>query len=106
MIVGGGNIDVSLLSKIIERGLLQDGRLVRIRVYLADRPGSLAELTAVISSQGANIVELAFNRSNHGVRMGDTSIDVTLETRGSAQQLATPPRRCISAAGYTHERIL
>ena len=103
-LVCGGNIDVSLLSKIIERGLLKDGRLVRIRVYLADRPGALSELTTVIARQGANIVELAFNRSYHGVRMGDTSIDITLETRG-AQQLADVIA-AITAAGYTHERIL
>jgi threonine dehydratase len=104
VLVSGGNIDVSLLSKIIERGLLKDGRLVRIRVYLADRPGALSELTTVIARQGANIVELVFNRSYHGVRMGDTSIDVTLEARG-AQQLADL-LAAISAAGYTHERIL
>ena len=104
VLVSGGNIDVSLLSKIIERGLLKDGRLVRIRVYLADRPGALSELTTVIARQGANIVELAFNRSYHGVRMGDTSIDVTLEARG-AQQLADL-LDAIVEAGYTHERIL
>lgn len=104
VLVSGGNIDVSLLSKIIERGLLKDGRLVRIRVYLADRPGALSELTTVIARQGANIVELAFNRSYHGVRMGDTSIDITLEARG-AQQLADL-LAAISSAGYTHERIL
>jgi threonine dehydratase len=104
VLVSGGNIDVSLLSKIIERGLLKDGRLVRIRVYLADRPGALSELTTVIARQGANIVELVFNRSYHGVRMGDTSIDVTLEARG-AQQLANL-LEAISQSGYTHERIL
>jgi threonine dehydratase len=103
-LVCGGNIDVSLLSKIIERGLLKDGRLVRVRVYLADRPGALAELTSVISGVKANIVELAFNRSYHGVRMGDTSIDIALEIR-DAQQLADL-LAAITAAGYTHERIL
>src|SRR5580700_7496043 len=104
VLISGGNIDVSLLSKIIERGLLKDGRLVRVRVYLADRPGALSELTTVIAKQGANIVELQFNRSYHGVRMGDTSIDVTLEARG-AQQLADL-LTAISNAGYSHERIL
>ena len=61
VIVGGGNIDVSLLSRIIERGLVKDGRLVRIRIYLPDRPGALAELSAVIAGQRANIVELQFD---------------------------------------------
>ena len=51
VLVGGGNIDVSLLSRIIERGLVKDGRLVRIRIYLPDRPGALAELSSVIAGQ-------------------------------------------------------
>ena len=104
VIVGGGNIDVSLLSRIIERGLVKDGRLVRIRIYLPDRPGALAELSSVIAAQRANIVELLFNRAYYGVSLGDTAIDVTLETRG-ADHLAGL-LAAISTAGYTHERIL
>ncbi len=104
VLVGGGNIDVSLLSRIIERGLVKDGRLVRIRIYLPDRPGALAELSSVIAGQKANIVELHFDRAYYGVSLGDTAIDVTLETRG-----ASIWRNCwrpSADAGYTHERIL
>jgi threonine dehydratase len=103
-IVGGGNIDVSLLSRIIERGLVKDGRLVRIRIHLPDRPGALVELSTVIAAQRANIVELKFDRAYYGVSLGDTAIDVTLETRGAAHldELVA----AISKAGYTHERIL
>src|SRR5579872_3471348 len=104
VIIGGGNIDVSLLSRIIERGLVKDGRLVRIRIYLPDRPGTLAELSSVIAAQRANIVELLFTRAYYGVSLGDTAIDVTLETRG-ADHLAGL-LAAISGAGYTHERIL
>jgi threonine dehydratase len=103
-IVGGGNIDVSLLSRIIERGLVKDGRLVRIRIHLPDRPGALVELSTVIASQRANIVELKFDRAYYGVNLGDTAIDVTLETRGAshlAELIAA-----IAKAGYVHERIL
>jgi threonine dehydratase len=103
-IVGGGNIDVSLLSRIIERGLVKDGRLVRIRIHLPDRPGALVELSTVIASQRANIVELQFDRAYYGVSLGDTAIDVTLETRG-AEHLAGLIA-AISKAGYAHERIL
>jgi threonine dehydratase len=103
-IVGGGNIDVSLLSRIIERGLVKDGRLVRIRIHLPDRPGALVELSSVIAAQRANIVELKFDRAYYGVSLGDTAIDVTLETRGAAHldELVA----AISKAGYAHERIL
>jgi threonine dehydratase len=104
VIVGGGNIDVTLLSRIIERGLVKDGRLVRIRIYLPDRPGALAEVSSVIAGQRANIVELLFNRAYYGVSLGDTAIDVTLETRG-AEHLAGL-LAAISSAGYAHERIL
>ena len=103
-IVGGGNIDVSLLSRIIERGLVKDGRLVRIRIHLPDRPGALVELSTVIAAQRANIVELQFDRAYYGVSLGDTAIDVTLETRG-AQHL-DELIAAIARAGYTHERIL
>jgi threonine dehydratase len=103
-IVGGGNIDVSLLSRIIERGLVKDGRLVRIRIHLPDRPGALVELSTVIAAQRANIVELKFDRAYYGVNLGDTALDVTLETRGAAhmEELVA----AISKAGYTHARIL
>jgi threonine dehydratase len=103
-IVGGGNIDVSLLSRIIERGLVKDGRLVRIRIHLPDRPGALVELSTVIAAQRANIVELKFDRAYYGVSLGDTAIDVTLETRGASHldELVA----AISKAGYAHERIL
>jgi len=104
VIVGGGNIDVSLLSRIIERGLVKDGRLVRIRVKLADRPGALVELSTVIASHKANIVELTFNRTYYGVSLGDTAIDVTMETRGAAQ--VEELLGAITAAGYSHQRIL
>jgi threonine dehydratase len=104
VLVCGGNIDVSLLSRIIERGLVKDGRLVRIRVYLPDRPGALVELSSVIAGQKANIVELQFDRAYYGVILGDTAIDITLETRGS-QHLAEL-LSAIVEAGYTHERIL
>jgi len=104
VIVGGGNIDVSLLSRIIERGLVKDGRLVRIRIYLPDRPGALAELSSVIAGQRANIVELQFDRAYYGVSLSDTAIDVTLETRG-AEHLAGLVE-AITNAGYKHERIV
>jgi threonine dehydratase len=103
-IIGGGNIDVSLLSRIIERGLVKDGRLVRIRVHLPDRPGALVELSTVIANQKANIVELQFDRAYYGVSLGDTVIDMTMETRG-AEHLAGL-LAAISAAGYAHERVL
>lgn len=102
--VGGGNIDVSLLSRIIERGLVQDGRLVRLRIHLPDHPGALARLATVIGNHKANIVETNYDRAYYGVVLGDTVIDITMETRGPDQvdELTT----ALDAAGYPHERVL
>jgi len=83
VLVSGGNIDVSLLAKIIERGLVKDGRLLRVRVYLQDRPGALLVLTEILARERANIVETIHNRAYYGVSLGETVIDVTIETRGA-----------------------
>lgn len=104
VLVCGGNIDVSLLSRIMERGLVKDGRLVRLRVHLPDYPGALHRLTGILAQHRANIVETAYNRAYYGVNLGDTAIDITMETRGPdhiAELLSA-----LSASGYAHERIL
>jgi threonine dehydratase len=103
-IVSGGNIDVTLLARIIERGLVKDGRLVRLRVHLPDYPGALHQLTGILAEHRANIVETSYDRAYHNVNLGDTAIDITMETRGPdhiAELISA-----LGASGYTHERIL
>src|SRR3989442_301758 len=63
LVLSGGNIDVTMLSRIIERGLVKDGRLVRLGVLLRDRPGELARLTALIAAERANILHLEHDRA-------------------------------------------
>jgi threonine dehydratase len=104
VLVCGGNIDVTLLARIIERGLVKDGRLVRLRVHLPDYPGALHRLTGILADHRANIVETAYDRAYHGVNLGDTAIDITMETRGPEH--ITELIGALTAAGYTHERIL
>src|SRR5216684_5400717 len=104
VLVCGGNIDVTLLARIIERGLVKDGRLVRLRVHLPDYPGALYRLTGILAQHRANIVETSYDRAYYGVNLGDTAIDITMETRGPdhiAELLSA-----LSASGYAHERIL
>jgi threonine dehydratase len=103
-LVCGGNIDVTLLSRIIQRGLVKDARLVRLQIHLSDRPGSLHQLTRIIAAHHANIVELQFDRAYYGVSLGDTLIDVTLETRGKDQIQRI--LEALAGAGYRHERVL
>jgi threonine dehydratase len=104
VMVCGGNIDVTLLSRIIERGLVQDGRLIRLRIHLLDKPGALAELTRLIADHRANIVDTLHNRAYYGVNLGDTVIDITMETRGREQveELLT----ALTAEGYKHSRVI
>lgn len=102
--IGGGNIDVSLLSRIIERGLVKDGRLVRLRIHLPDHPGALQRLAGVIAAQKANIVETNYDRAYYGVLLGDTVIDITMETRGPEH--VAELSAALEASGYPHERVL
>jgi len=102
-LVCGGNIDVSLLSRIIERGLVKDARLLRLQIHLSDRPGSLFQLSRIIAAHHINIVELKFDRAYYGVSLGDTLIDITLETRG--QEQINRILQALTEAGYRHERV-
>jgi threonine dehydratase len=104
VLVCGGNIDVTLLSRIIERGLVQDGRLIRLRIHLLDKPGALHELTRLIASHRANIVDTLHNRAYYGVNLGDTVIDITMETRGRDQ--VTALLDALTSEGYKHTRVL
>ena len=104
VLVCGGNIDVTLLSRIIERGLVQDGRLIRLRIHLLDKPGALHDLTRLIASHRANIVDTLHNRAYYGVNLGDTVIDITMETRGREQ--VAELLDALTAEGYKHTRVL
>ena len=103
VLVSAGNIDVSLLSLIIRRGLVKDGRLVRLRIHLPDRPGALQELAGVIAAQKANIVETMYDRAYYGVVLGDAVIDITMETRGPEH--VADLTSALEASGYSFERV-
>jgi threonine dehydratase len=98
MVLSGGNIDVNLLSRIIDRGLINDGRLAELEVRVQDRPGSLAALTALIAAQDANVLRLDHRRGAPGLGITEVQIDVTLETRGRAQ--VAELIRMLQAEGY------
>jgi threonine dehydratase len=103
LIVSGGNLDVTILSRIIERGLVQDGRMIRLRIHLPDYPGALHRLTGVLSEHRTNIVATSYDRAYFGVNFGDTAIDLTMETRGAEHVAAL--LKALSEAGYAYERI-
>ena len=82
IIVSGGNIDVNKLARIIERGLVKDGRRIRLRVQVPDRPGSLEQVTGIIAAQKANVLEVLHERDFHEGPVDSTGVFFTLETRG------------------------
>ncbi len=104
VLVCGGNMDVTLLSRIIQRGLVKDGRLLRLRIHLPDYPGALHRLTGILADHRANIVETSYDRTYYGVNLGETAIDITMETRGPEQ--IAELLSALEAAGYLHERVL
>lgn len=83
LIVSGGNIDVTLLERIIERGLLRTGRLLRLSVIIPDYPGALAGLTAEVGRLGANILHIVHDRLSSDLPITQTRVDFSLETRGA-----------------------
>ena len=84
LILCGGNIDSRLLSAVILRGLVRTERLVRFRVSLPDRPGSLTRVTALIARCGGNVVDVIHQRAFARQSVMQTDVDVTIETRNAA----------------------
>lgn len=82
LVICGGNIDVNLLERIIDRGLLESHRKVRIAVPIADRPGVLHDLTGIIKSVGANVLHVIHDRDSSNVGISGTNVQFTLETKG------------------------
>jgi threonine dehydratase len=80
--ISGGNIDPNVIARIIERGLVVEGRRVMIAVRVPDRPGMLAGVLAAVAAERANVLEVHHNRAFLQGAIGDTEIDLTLETRG------------------------
>lgn len=80
VVLTGGNIDPRLLSSVILRGLVHDGRLSRLRVWLDDRPGSLSLLTAVVGQAGGNIVEVHHQRLFASAPIRSTEVELAVET--------------------------
>jgi threonine dehydratase len=81
VILSGGNIDVNLIARIIERGLVKTGRLMRVRVTVPDIAGALARLTRAVAETRANVVEIHHDRAFSDIHLGETEVELVLETR-------------------------
>lgn len=82
VVLSGGNIDVQTISRVVERGMLAEGRFLMIRIELDDSPGALARLAALVAELGANIFHVSHDRRNTGVPLGQAEVHLELETKG------------------------
>jgi threonine dehydratase len=98
LVLSGGNIDTRLLASVLLRGLVRDGRIVRLRLMIGDLPGQLARVSGLIGKAGGNIVEVQHQRLFGAVVAKRTELDVTVETRGRdhARELV----EALSAEGF------
>lgn len=97
-IVSGGNIDVTILSRVINRGLLKGGRTTEMLIEMPDRPGSLLGLCNVICRFGANIISIHHERNGESPDVNSCNLRVVLETRNL--QHINDIHVGIEAAGY------
>jgi len=98
IVLSGGNMDVTLLSVIIEKGLLKSGRKMKLTVTLVDKPGSLMRFTEILQELNANIVHIAYDRTEVSLDYGDANVTVHMETKGDEHQAQI--REVLSSEGY------
>lgn len=92
VVVSGGNIDSRILAQVLMRGLVHEGRIVRLRIGITDAPGALSSMTRLLGEAGANIVEVYHQRLFHNVPVKMAEVDVVLETRDQAHVQALMSR--------------
>jgi len=86
IVLSGGNIDVTMLSLIIEKGLVKSSRKMKLSVLMVDKPGSLMRFTELLRQVGANIVQIGYDRTSIDLQFGDATVSVHLETKGVEHQ--------------------
>lgn len=86
IVLSGGNIDVTMLSLIIEKGLTKSARKMKLVVTLVDKPGALQVFTKILSDINANIVQIGYDRTSTNLDFGDAHVSVALETKGVEHQ--------------------
>lgn len=82
LVLSGGNVDITTLGAVIDRGLAEAGRSVRLLVDLPDIPGALAGLAGAVSESRANIIEILHNRLTGELELGKAEVEMVLSTRG------------------------
>ncbi len=97
-IVSGGNIDVNILSRVINRGLLKTGRLSHLTIELLDKPGQLKEVSSIIAEYGANVIRVRHNQGGENTDINDCFLKISMETKNANhfEQI----QKALTAKGY------
>ncbi|MBQ9008958.1 MAG: threonine ammonia-lyase, partial [Clostridia bacterium] len=98
-LVSGGNIDVTMISRIIEKGLLRAGRVSKLRIILKDRPGQLEIVSRIIGSAGANVMAVHHDRTSVDLDIRDAILEITMETQD--REHAVRVIESLREAGFT-----
>ena len=97
-VVSGGNIDVNIISRVINRGLLNSGRLCHLTIELLDKPGQLRDVSGIIAEHGANVIRVRHNQGGSNTDINDCFLKISLETRN--QEHFEQIQKALIAKGY------
>lgn len=97
-VVSGGNIDVTILSRIVNRGMIKTGRQCSLNIELMDIPGQLTNVTNILAVQGANVISVLDDRTSSNTNINGCLLHITIETR-DAEHVAQI-KSAIEAGGY------
>lgn len=97
-LVSGGNIDVTILSRVIKRGLLKSGRSDSINIELIDKPGQLRDVSRIIAELGGNVIAIHHERASEGTDINGCYLRIVLETRNFEHKLSI--RKALTDAGF------
>ena len=103
-VLSGGNIDVQMLSLIIEKGLIKAKRKMKFIITLTDKPGSLMQLTDLLKEINANIIQIDYDRTSTSLSYGDANVTLALETKGDEHQEMIRER--LTKEGYDYREEL
>lgn len=97
-LVSGGNIDVTILSRVIERGLKMSGRKTNITIALSDKPGQLSDVSNIIAGTGANVTSVSYDSTDLDMNITDCYLRIGVETRDYAHIVSI--KQALKAAGF------
>lgn len=97
-VVSGGNIDVTILSRVIERGLKMEGRTANITIALSDKPGQLSEVSSIVAQMGANVTSVNYDSTDLDMNITDCYLRIGVETRDNDHIVAI--KQALKDAGF------